>query len=103
MPRVLLLLPTTTFRTHAFMEAARRLGVEVTAASEEASTLTKLNPSGLLRVNFGDPQRAARQVVQFAHKHPIAAVVPVDDQVTICASTICQALGLRHNSVESAR
>ena len=102
MPRVLLLLPTTTYRTHAFMEAARRLGVEVTVASEEASALAKLNPSGLLRVNFGDPSRAARQVVQFAGKHPITAVVPVDDQVTICAATICQALGLRHNSVESA-
>ena len=101
MPRVLLLLPTTTYRTQAFMEAARRLGVEVTVASEEASTLIRLNPSGLLRLNFSDPQRAARQVVQFAGTYPIAAVVPVDDQVTICASTICQALGLRHNSVES--
>ena len=102
MPRVLLLLPTTTYRAHAFMEAARRLGVEVTVASEEASTLTRLNPSGLLRLDFDDPQQAARQVVQFAGKHPIAAVVPVDDQVTVCAATICQALGLRHNSVESA-
>lgn len=102
MPRVLLLLPTTTYRAHAFMEAARRLGVEVTVASEEASTLIRLNPSGLLRLHFGDPQRAARQVVQFSEKHPIAAVVPVDDQVTVCAATICEALGLRHNSVESA-
>lgn len=102
MPRVLLLLPTTTYRAHAFMAAARRLGVEVTVASEEASALTRANPSGLLQLHFGDPQRAARKVVQFAAEHPIAAAVPVDDQVTICASTICQALGLRHNSVESA-
>ena len=102
MPRVLLLLPTTTYRAHAFMEAALRLGVEVTVASEEASTLIRLNPSGLLRLNFDDPQQAARQVVQFAGKHPIAAVVAVDDQVTVCAATICQALGLRHNSVNSA-
>jgi len=101
MPRVLLLLPTTTYRTHAFMEAVQRLGVELTVASEEASTLTRLNPSGLLRLNFDVPQEAARQVVQFAQEYPIAAVVPVDDQVTICAATICQALGLRHNSVES--
>lgn len=41
MPRVLLLLPATTYRTQAFMEAARRLGVEVTVASEEASALTR--------------------------------------------------------------
>ena len=103
MPRVLLLLPTTTYRTHAFMEAAQRLGVELTVASEEASTLTRLNPSGLLQLDFADPQKAARQVGEFAQEYPIAAVVPVDDQVTICAATICQALGLRHNSVESAQ
>lgn len=102
MPRVLLLLPTTTYRVHAFMEAARRLGVEVTVASEEASTLIRLNPSGLLRLNFDDPPEAARQVVQFAEQYPIAAVVPVDDQVTVCAATICEALRLRHNSVKSA-
>ena len=46
MPRVLLLVPTTTYRTQAFMEAARRVGVEVTVASERASTLAKLNPTG---------------------------------------------------------
>ena len=103
MPRVLLLLPTTTYRTHAFMEAAQRLGVELTVASEKASALASLNPSGLLQLHFADPQRAARQVGEFAKQHPIAAVVPVDDQVTVCAATICEALGLRHNSVESAQ
>jgi hypothetical protein len=35
------------------------LGVELTVASEEASTLTRLNPSRLLQLHFGDPQRAA--------------------------------------------
>ncbi len=36
MPRVLLLLPTTSYRTEAFVGAATRLGVEVTVASEQA-------------------------------------------------------------------
>ena len=34
MPRLLLLLPTTTYRTAAFLGAARKLGVEVVVASE---------------------------------------------------------------------
>lgn len=103
MPRVLLLLPTSTYRTQAFMEAAQRLGVELTVASEEANTFARLNPSGLLQLDFDDPPQAARRVVEFAQEYPIAAVVPVDDQVTVCAATICQALSLRHNSVESAQ
>jgi biotin carboxylase len=84
------------------MEAARRLGLEVTVASEEASTLSSLNPSGLMRLDFSDPERAAADVVRFADMYPIAAVIPVDDQVAVCASAIARALGLRHNSVESA-
>ena len=101
MPRLLLLLPTTTYRTQAFLAAARRLGVEVTVASEEASSLTLLNPRGLLRLDFSDPDRAARDAAKFAAKYPIDAVVPVDDQVTEAAAVICRTLSLRHNSVES--
>ncbi len=101
MPRVLLLLPKTTYRAHDCMEAAQRLGVELTVGSEEANTFVRLNPSGLLRLDFDDPPEATRQVVQFAGQYPIDAEVPVDDQVTICGASICQALGLRNNSVES--
>ncbi len=37
----------------------------------------------------------------FAAKHPIDAVVAVDDQVTLVAAVVCEALSLRQNSVES--
>ncbi len=102
MPRVLLLLPTTTYRTEAFLRAARRLGVDVTAASELPNALAHTNPAGLLTLDFADPEKAARQAVQFADKYPIDAVVPVDSQVVVVAAAICRALGLRHNSVDSA-
>jgi len=101
MPRILLLLPTTTYRTEAFLAAARRMDVEVTVGSEKLNTLARLNPTALLTLSLHDPERAARQVVDFAAKHPIAAVIAVDDQVTVAAAAICQALSLRQNSVES--
>jgi len=102
MPRVLLLLPTTSYRTEAFVGAATRLGVDVTVASEQPNTLTRLNPSGLLTLDFKDPQKAAQRVVEFSTNHPIDAVVPVDSQVVVVGAAISAALGLRHNSVESA-
>ena len=101
MPRVLLLLPTTTYRTQFFVEAAQRLGVDVTIGSEKPSTLTNLNPTALLTLRFDDPAHAARQAAEFAAKHPIDAVVPVDGQVVAVGAAICDLLGLRHNSVES--
>ena len=102
MPRVLLLLPTTTYRTEAFVGAASRLGVDVTVASEQLNTLTRLNAAGLLTLDFKDPQRAAQRVVEFSASHRIDAVVPVDSQVVVVGAAISAALGLRHNSVESA-
>jgi biotin carboxylase len=101
MPRVLLLLPTTTYRTRAFVDAARRQGVDVTIGSEKPNALASLNPTAFLTLRFRDPPHAARQAAQFAAKHPLDAVVPADSQVLAVAAAICELLGLRHNSVES--
>ena len=98
---MLLLLPTTTYRTEAFVAAASRLGVDVTVASEQPNTLTRLNPSALLTLNFKEPQAAAQRVVEFSTSHSIDAVVPVDSQVVVVGAAISAALGLRNNSVES--
>ena len=101
MPRVLLLLPTTTYRTQSFVEAAQRLGVDVTVGSEKPNTLSNLNPTAFLTLRIDNPAHASRQVAEFAAKHPIDAVVPVDGQVVAVGAAICESLGLRHNSVES--
>src|SRR5437667_208222 len=53
-PRLLLLLPTVTYRTVAFVEAARRLGAELTVASERPSTFERANPTGLITLDFAD-------------------------------------------------
>jgi biotin carboxylase len=98
-----LLLPTTTYRTEAFMQAAARLGVDVTVASEEASTMTGLNPAGFVTLDFERPEHAAELVFEFAAKYPIAAVVAVDDQVAAVGAAICERLNLPSNSVEAAR
>jgi biotin carboxylase len=102
MQRVLLLLPTTTYRTEDFVGAASRLGVDVTVASEKPNALARLNPTGLLTLDFKDPQQAAQQVIEFSTNHRIDAVVPVDSKVVVVGAAISAALGLRHNSVDSA-
>ena len=102
MPRLLLLIPTTTYRTKAFLDAARALGVEVVVASERSNTLQEAFPEGLLTLNFLKPDVAAREVVGFARRYPFDAVVPVDDLTTVVGAAIAEALGLPSNSVESA-
>src|SRR5436190_19395371 len=88
MPRVMLLLPTTTYRTKAFLEAAVKLDVDIVAASEEPSTLIKQNPSGLLTLDFSEPARARRQAQEFAANCPIDAIIPVDEDTAVAAAAI---------------
>ncbi|MFQ5789907.1 MAG: ATP-grasp domain-containing protein [Acidobacteriota bacterium] len=103
MSRVLLLLPTGTYRTHDFMEAAGKLGVEVVVASEEASTMERLQPGSLLTLDFLDPDAAARRAAAFHRVHPFVAVIPVDEETAVVAAAIAQAVGLPHNAPEAAR
>src|SRR3989442_2685532 len=102
-PRLLLLLPTVTYRTVAFVEAARRLGVAVTVASERPSTFERANPAGLVTLDFADPAHAAEQARAFARTHLVHGVVAVDDDTAVVAAAIAEQLGLRGNPVAAAR
>ncbi|MEX0879292.1 MAG: ATP-grasp domain-containing protein [Thermoanaerobaculia bacterium] len=102
MARVLLLIPTTSYRTADFLDAAGALGVEVTVGSEEPSTLEPWNPAGLLTLDFRDPGDCARRALAFSELHPIDAVVGVDDDATVAAAAVAEALGLRHNPPAAA-
>jgi biotin carboxylase len=94
MSRLLLLIPTTTYRTEDFVAAAEKLGVDLVVASERPSTFEAEFPDGLMTLDFADPGKAARKVEEFARRHPIDAVVPVDDLTTVVGAAIAGALGL---------
>ncbi len=97
MPRLLLLLPTTTYRAQAFLDAARKLGLEVTVGSKRADRLTEQHAGDVLPLNFNDLEASARAAVEFARTTPIDVVVGVDDHTTVVAAVISAALGLSHN------
>ncbi len=106
MPRLLLLLPTTTYRTQDFVDAATTLGVDLVCASEKPSTFESTVPDHLLTVDFTDPDAAADTVARFAERRPLDAVVGVDDLTAIAAAAIAERLGLRTNvraAVSAAR
>ncbi|HEV8532945.1 MAG TPA: ATP-grasp domain-containing protein [Methylomirabilota bacterium] len=98
-PRLLLLVPTTTYRTEDFVEAAGRLDVDLVVAAEKPNALAEAVPERLLTLPFKDPAASVRQVSDYARRYPIAAVVPVDDATTVVGAAIGQALGLRANPI----
>ena len=101
MPRLLLLLPATTYRAEAFLDAARKLKLEVTVGSKRANRLADQHAGDVLRLNLSDPEAAARAAVEFARTTPIDVVVGVDDHTTVLAAAISAALGLPHNPVSA--
>lgn len=101
MPRLLLLLPSTTYRGEAFLEAAGRLNVPVTVGCDAASSSRHGSSVAFLPLDFRQPDAAARAAVEFSTRHPIDAVVGVDDTTAVTAAAIAAALGLPHNPVAS--
>ena len=93
--RLLLLLPTRTYRTEDFIDAAHTLGVDLVCASEKPSTLEALAPDSLLTLDFGDATEAAARVAEWSAARPLAAVVGVDDVTAAAAAAIAERLGLR--------
>ena len=93
--RLLLLLPTRTYRTEDFIDAARTLGVDLVCASEKPSTLEALAPDSLLTLDFVDAADAAARVAEWSVGRPLAAVVGVDDVTAAAAAAIAERLGLR--------
>src|SRR5947208_4953610 len=101
MPLLLLLLPTTTYRAEAFLEAARKLKLEVTVGSKRADRLANQHAVDFLPLNFNDLEATTHAAVEFARSTPIHVVVGVDDHTTVVAAAISAALGLPHNPVSA--
>ncbi len=100
-PRLLLLLPTRTYRAEDFMKAAAALGADLTVGSEEVNALAAANPAGFLTLPFRDRDAAVALAADFAARHPLHSVVGVDDDTTVLAAAIAERLGLPANTVEA--
>ncbi|MDP9022660.1 MAG: ATP-grasp domain-containing protein [Actinomycetota bacterium] len=97
MRRILLLLPSSTYRAGDFLDAAARLGVEVVIASDERQAMADRMGDRALRIDLGDPDRAARAIATHARTNRIDAVIAVDDQGVVAAAQAAAALGIPHN------
>lgn len=99
--RVLLLLPSGTYKAPDFLAAADRLGAEVVVASETEQTLAVAMGDRALVVDLADPEGAAAAITGLAARRPLDAVVAVDDQGLLIAALAATELGLPANAPEA--
>jgi len=101
MKRLLLLIPTTSYRVSDFLDAARRLDVGVTVGSNRRQVLEKYSQGRTVTLDFGNLERGTKQIVGFARRFPLRAIVATDEETTVLAAKAAEALGLPHNSPAS--
>ena len=97
MSRVLLILPTGTYRAGDFVRAASALGAEVVVASEHRQAMAQAMEDRALVIPLGRPQVAADAIVALAGRRPLDAVVAVDEQGVMAAALAGERLGLAAN------
>ncbi len=99
--RVLLILTSHTYRAQSFMDAAERLGIEVVPAIDMPRELADYWDVRL-GLDFSDLDEAVMTIVKYARERPLDAIISVDDSGSLLAARASAALGLSHNSIESA-
>ena len=99
--RLLLLIPTTSYRAEDFLAAAERMQVAVTVGSERASVLAQFDPAATLELPFADSDAAVERIAAFHASHPLTAIVGVDEGTTTIAARASHRLGLPHNDPEA--
>jgi biotin carboxylase len=101
-PRVLLLLPSATYKAHDFLAAAGALGVEVVVVSDRRQALSGTRGDRALTLRLDEPEAAAERIADLHERTPLDAVVAADDGGVLAAAHASRRLGLRGNPPAAA-
>ncbi|MGB3305991.1 MAG: ATP-grasp domain-containing protein [Thermomicrobiales bacterium] len=115
-PRVLLLMSPATYREGAFLDAGRRIGLDVQRITdlpdallreeeERAERLHRRRTPGLRSVDFAEPDVAVGTLVDSVRRdggHDVRAILAVDDRGAMIAARASRELGLAHNDPDAA-
>jgi len=99
--RLLLISHHNSYRIAPYIKAARRLGIEVTIASEGVHSLVAEVAQGL-HIDFSNLDAAIEVIIQAHQSHAFNGILGSDDQTVELAAHIASRLKLIHNPPEAA-
>ena len=101
---LVLLLPKTSYRNDAFLEAAKRLNARIIAVQDRCHVLADTWESeALLSLPFDQPAEMAKAIRVAAGDQQVEAVIGVDDAAAVAAQEVARNLSLSQNRPESAQ
>jgi len=92
LPRILLIAATTGYQTRVFVDAAKRMGIEVTLATDRCHVLADPWKDQAIAVRFEEPEESARLLAGLEPKP--YGIVAVADRSTLLASFTAQLLNI---------
>ena len=101
MKRVLLLLPSNSYRVAAFVAACADLDAHVITGVDATQASAQFGDRRVMQFNFSNPALGAQEISDFAKENPLDAIVPAEEDAVLLAAHAAQKLGLTHNSVDA--
>ncbi|MEK6255757.1 MAG: ATP-grasp domain-containing protein [Chloroflexota bacterium] len=102
--RLILLASSQSYRSHPFLQAAERLGIEVVRGKDVPLPMMKqLKSEGVLALDYRDIKKSTKEIERFANEKPVMAIIGLDDSGTLLAAAASDKLGLEHNSPEATK
>ena len=99
--RLLLLVPTNSYRVSDFLDAAQRLGVAVAVGSNRRQALEHLSDGQTVTIDFKNSKSGLRQILDYHQTRPLQGIVAVDEVSGVLAATAAKQLGLPHNEPDA--
>ncbi len=99
---LLLIAQPSSYRIAPFLQAVRRLGLEVLIASKGEHSLISEVHQGL-HIDLDDLDLSFERIIKRSQITPFAGVLGSDDSTVELAARVAQALKLPHNPPEAAR
>ena len=103
MKRLLLLLPSNSYRGSAFITASNKLAADVVVGVDQSQASESFGNTGVVQFNFSDPIPGAQEITTFAENTPIDAIVAAEEDAVLLAAYAARASNLIHNSLESVQ
>lgn len=99
--RLILLASANSYRKQDFLDAAKRLDIEVVLGMDvPAPMIDQLKCD--LPLDYLNLEKSSEKIAAFAAKAKVDAILSADDSATVLAAQASQSLNLRHNSADAA-
>ena len=98
---VILIIPSASYRTSAFITAVKKLDLNVLVISNKSQVFSGKYPNRLMIMNFHHWKKKQDEISKWSANNGLKAVIGVDEESIVLAAKIGNYLQVKHNTVDS--